>query len=45
MGAADLVRDYGLAAMQALLEGIASAVRLGDDHAVSRLDRLLQTLE
>jgi hypothetical protein len=41
----NLVQEYGLRAMQPILEGIGIAVANGDDDAVSKLDRILRTIE
>jgi D-aminopeptidase len=41
----NLVSEYGLRAMQPILEGIHVAVANGDDEAVSKLDRILRAIE
>ncbi|WP_066963254.1 hypothetical protein [Rhizorhabdus dicambivorans] len=40
-----LIAQFGAGAVGALLDRIAEAVRLSDDSAVGRLDRLLQHVE
>ena len=40
-----LIARFGAGALSALLDRIADAVRLSDDVAVGRLDRLLQHVE
>jgi hypothetical protein len=41
----DLIDVQGAAAIAALLDRIAAAVRLSDDDEVGRLDRLLRQVE